>query len=127
MFLLALSLIGDQSKSAFASLNLKFAELKADLAVLERESAELFDSSNWTIEREAKWLRKVDPIREQMLEIANQMTVVPSENNRDILAKAKVLLEMCREETDDNIARLACSLCKDITRGPFPREDVRLV
>jgi hypothetical protein len=100
------------------------AQLAAEFAqVIERRNrtwAELAlhgSDAPWSPRGQAEADALIDPLWDQLLDLAGGLAQMRAQTSADIRAKAQALKELCEEKSDDIVHRLAASLANDLLRG----------
>jgi hypothetical protein len=102
------------SNITMQALDQEYTQLMTAHRALEIVSDDQSDTDSWTREAELSWLAKIDPIRDRMFEIANEIADMTARSDDDLRTKARVLLDFANGETGDVVHKLATTLSADI-------------
>jgi hypothetical protein len=102
------------SNITMQALDQEYTQLMTEHRALEIVSDDQSDTDSWTREAELSWLAKIDPIRDRMFEIANEIADMTARSDDDLRTKARVLLDFANGETGDVVHKLATTLSADI-------------
>jgi hypothetical protein len=105
---------GSNQRVTMQALDEEYARLLAEHRALEVVSHQQSETECWTHDAELAWLAKIDPLRDRMFEIANEIADMPARSDDDLRTKAKVLMDFANGETGDVVHKLATTLSADI-------------
>lgn len=95
-------------------ISLEYMGLQLRLRSLMEHQRRVWPGTAWTEELEEQWSRKLDPIRDRMVELRWKAVNLPATDLRELKAKATILLEVTDTDPNNVCAQLALSLCQDL-------------